>query len=230
MQLESSGLKPWTPPSVPRAGPGVPPHPMPPHGAPGMLPPPPLQQVFPGMSGHGPPPSQQQQQPQQHPQYVQQHAQHAQQQQQQRPEMGHDLGAIPQPPQSPQRPQSRGPPPPEELLIGVLMQMLPHGEENAVAMTQDFEQAVQVSSPLLTSSLSTWCQSLATQLLPSSSETQRCLLNAALLITALFVHERPPCCPSSTHLHAFGRAHAGLGTAVGGGVPHVAVQPGGTLP
>lgn len=143
MQLEGAGIKPWTPPSAARAEAGLSQHPLSPHGAPGMLLPPTLQQGFPGMAAHGAPlPQLQQQQQVQHPQYMQQaqHAQHAQQlQAQQQPVMVHDTSAGPQPSQA------------EEHLTGKLLQLLPHGEENAIAVTQAFEQTVQVRLPLLMS-------------------------------------------------------------------------------
>lgn len=154
MQLEEAREQSWTIPSFPLSG--VVPKNMPAYGGPGMLPDPPSQQVFSGAHAHWPPPPppppQQQQQQQtysfqqqmHHPGHFLPQSQHAQLMQTQRI-AGPDIGlnsALPQQPKPFYRSQSSMQ---SQQLVAVLMQLLPPGEENAVAVSPDLDMAVQVN-------------------------------------------------------------------------------------
>lgn len=166
VQLEVAGVQPWTISSFPI--PGVAPQQMPAHSGPGMLPAPPTQQAFSGVHAHGPsPPQQQLQQHQQqaydHQQQMQhsgqfipqlqhaQHAQHAPQHAQQQRPAGPDMrpnSASAQQPQQSYRTHNMTSSPQSQQLVAVLMELLPFGEENAIAMSHELDLAVQVTLTL----------------------------------------------------------------------------------
>ena len=176
-QLEGAGLQPRAPPSF--INPGAPPQQAPAHGGPGIVPPPFLEQAFSGTHSHGPPQQQQQlhdsqlqmQHPLQFPSQSQHGPQHAQQQQQgpAGPDVGQSSASV-QPPQAPQRPQSRSPEPQEQQLVSLLMHLLPPGEENAVHVSHELDQAVQVKFRLAYQSPQWRMQPLRL-----NSDVQRCV-------------------------------------------------------